>query len=142
MGMKKILLTILVVAILLGGGYYVYQSRISTLPKAEKVPENKAISSTESSAREAACPSPGPACPSPQSPVCREGKWYCREHTAGAAAGARVFPETNNIEGLNFPTGTQLRQACGEPALACEVPSIPDCRNGKWGCVPPATGSK
>ncbi|TSC73894.1 MAG: hypothetical protein G01um101448_473, partial [Parcubacteria group bacterium Gr01-1014_48] len=43
---------------------------------------------------EAACASPGPACPSPQSPVCHNGKWYCREHVGEAASGSRVFPET------------------------------------------------
>ena len=90
--------------------------------------------------REAACPSPGPACPSPQSPVCHNGKWYCREHAPGAAAGARVFPETNNI--LNVPTDAQLREgACGEPGLACESPSIPECRNGRWTCIGPASSS-
>lgn len=89
--------------------------------------------------REAACPSPGPACPSPQTPVCHDGKWYCRLYSGGAA-GARVFPETNNRE-LNFPTDAQLREgACGEPGLACEVPTTPECKNGKWICVPPAKG--
>src|SRR3989344_989524 len=89
--------------------------------------------------REAACPSPGPACPSPQSPVCHDGKWYCRLYSNdGAAAGARVFPETN-IE-WNYPTDVQLKEAaCGEPALACEAPPIPNCHNGKWICGP-ATG--
>ncbi len=32
----------------------------------------------ETNNKEAACPSPGPACPSPQKPVCHDGKWYCR----------------------------------------------------------------
>ena len=86
--------------------------------------------------REAACPVPGPACPSPQTPVCHDGRWYCREH-ASAAAGAR----TSGVDELNFSTTEQLREAvCPEPALACEVPSIPVCRNGTWICVPPAKG--
>lgn len=78
------------------------------------------------------CPSERPACPEGGSVVCRRGAWYCRD------AGARVFPETNN---LNFPTDSQLREgACGEPGLACESPTTPECRNGKWTCIPPATG--
>lgn len=89
---------------------------------------------------EAACPSPGPACPSPLSPVCHDGKWYCRENAPAGAAGARVFPETNNV--LNVPTDAQLREgACGEPGLACESPSIPECRNGRWTCIGPASPS-
>ena len=87
-------------------------------------------------AREAVCGNPGPACPSPQTPVCHDGKWYCREYPPGA----RVFPESNNIQ-LNFSTDVQMREAaCGEPGLACESPAMPECRNGKWICVPPATG--
>lgn len=90
--------------------------------------------------REQACPSPSPACPSPQSPICNDGRWYCRENPSGAA-GARVFPETNNVE-LNYPTEAQLREgACGEPAMACPSPEFPECRNGLWVCIGPAKGA-
>ena len=80
------------------------------------------------------CPSERPACPSGESSICRRGVWYCRD------AGARIFPETNNVQ-LNFPTDAQLRaSACGEPALACESPAMPECKDGKWICVGPAAG--
>lgn len=39
----------------------------------------------ETNNKEAACPYPGPACPSPQNPVCHDGKWYCRLYTGGGA---------------------------------------------------------
>lgn len=38
--------------------------------------------------------------------------------------------------------GGVLREqaACGEPALACPSPQIPECKSGKWVCIGPATG--
>ena len=40
--------------------------------------------------REQACPSPGPACPSPQIPSCQNGRWICigpAETGVGSASG-------------------------------------------------------
>ncbi|OGZ06155.1 MAG: hypothetical protein A3C93_01350 [Candidatus Lloydbacteria bacterium RIFCSPHIGHO2_02_FULL_54_17] len=43
----------------------------------------------------------------------------------------RVFPETNNRE-----------VACpGDHAIACEVPKTPECRDGVWVCIGPATSA-
>ena len=83
-------------------------------------------------AREAACAGDGPACPTPQSPVCHDGTWYCRQYSNS---------RKNVTFELNFSTDVQMREAaCGEPGLACESPAMPECRNGKWICVGPATG--
>ena len=116
-----------------GGGSSAYDACVRACMGGEEVsPSDDPVA-----LRGEACPSPGPACPSPQTPVCRDGKWYCREYAGGAASGAKV---SGTVE-LNFPSDEELKEgACGEPALACEVPSIPECKNGKWICVTPATG--
>lgn len=43
----------------------------------------------------------------------------------------KVFPDTNNREA-----------ACpGDHAIACEVPKTPECRDGVWVCIAPATSA-
>ncbi len=59
---------------------------------------------------------------------------------AGGAAGARVFPETNNI-GSSVPGGGEMREAaCPTHGPACPSPQIAECKNGEWLCIGPATG--
>lgn len=80
--------------------------------------------------QEEACPSPGPACPAGLSPVCHEGRWYCRAHVPGGGVA---------VGRLNFPTEAQRQAgACPDPALACAAPAAPMCRSGAWSCVEPA----
>jgi hypothetical protein len=84
--------------------------------------------------REAACPSPGPACPSPTTPACRNGRWVC----IGPAepAGSAVAPASGSGD------AAEREQACsGDVAPGCESPLLPVCRNGRWTCVGPAEPS-
>lgn len=113
--------------------YYVNDSAVEETspvilpPASQEVPQNALDDSP--ALRKAECPDIGPACPSPQVPVCHNGEWYCREFSPEGI-------ETG--DNLTFPAEEALRQGCPDPGLACEVPETPECRNGKWVCTRPA----
>ena len=43
----------------------------------QDAPTGESAASPLSALREEACPSPGPACPTPQIPECKNGRWLC-----------------------------------------------------------------
>ena len=56
---------------------------------------------------------------------------------------AMVFSVSQNAptgESAASPLSALREEACPSPGPACPTPEIPECKNGRWICVGPATG--